>query len=129
MHFITAWDTTEVADLIRDRLFCERTGAYVPYSHEEHPPDIGNNLALKVRDGNRETWYLPFPFLLCFYCFILFFPPLVIVCVRMALNVFRKCAGYCYGMPFLKICVGDFFTKSSCWVVCAFVCSCVRVLP
>ncbi|CAM9880486.1 unnamed protein product [Ectocarpus sp. 12 AP-2014] len=49
VHLIAAWDTSEVADLIRDRLFCQRTGELVPYSHEEHPPSVRNNLAIKHR--------------------------------------------------------------------------------
>ncbi|CAM9558598.1 unnamed protein product [Ectocarpus fasciculatus] len=49
VHLITAWDTSEVTDLIRDRLFCQRTGELVPYSYEEHPPSVRNNLAIKHR--------------------------------------------------------------------------------
>ncbi|CAN0033648.1 unnamed protein product, partial [Ectocarpus sp. 8 AP-2014] len=47
VHLIAAWDTSEVAGLIRDRLFCQRTGELVPYSSEEHPPSVRNNLAIK----------------------------------------------------------------------------------
>lgn len=50
MHFIAAWDPVEVLDLVQDRLYCERIGGYVPYSHEQHSPIIGNTLSLKVRN-------------------------------------------------------------------------------
>lgn len=48
VHFIAAWDPTEVADLVRDRLYCERIEAFLPYSYEAHSPKIGNSLSLKV---------------------------------------------------------------------------------
>lgn len=48
VHLIAAWDPSEVAALVEDRLFCQRTGMRVPYSHEEHPPSVRNNLAIKV---------------------------------------------------------------------------------
>lgn len=49
VHLVTAWNSTEANDLIRDRLFCERTGNYVPYSNEEHSPEITSLLSIKVR--------------------------------------------------------------------------------
>lgn len=49
VHFITAWNSTAVNDIIRDRLFCERTGSFVPYSTEEHSPEITSLLSIKVR--------------------------------------------------------------------------------
>lgn len=48
VHLVTAWNSTEVDDLIRDRLFCERTGNYVSYSNEEHSPEITSLLSIKV---------------------------------------------------------------------------------
>ncbi|CAM9961614.1 unnamed protein product, partial [Hapterophycus canaliculatus] len=47
IHLIAAWKVFEVEDLIRDRLFCRRTGEHVPYSFEEHSPDIKNDLSIK----------------------------------------------------------------------------------
>ena len=34
--------------LVEERLFCQRTGKHVPFSYEEHPPSVRNNLAIKV---------------------------------------------------------------------------------
>eukprot|EP00752_Nemacystus_decipiens_P002171 g2067.t1 len=49
VHLIAAWDLSEAEALVRDRLFCRRAGASVPFSLEEHPPSIGNDLSLKHR--------------------------------------------------------------------------------
>ncbi|CAM9585971.1 unnamed protein product [Scytosiphon promiscuus] len=49
VHLIAAWDPSEVSKLVQDRLFCRRTGEYVPYSFEQHPSSVRNNLAIKHR--------------------------------------------------------------------------------
>lgn len=54
MHLIAAWELSEVEGFLRDRLFCRRTGLHVPYSLEEHPPSIQNDLSIRVREGRRE---------------------------------------------------------------------------
>ncbi|CAN0243234.1 unnamed protein product [Pylaiella littoralis] len=54
IHLIAAWDPSEVSSLVRDRLFCTRTGEHVPYTYEEHPPSIRNNLAIQHRIYMRE---------------------------------------------------------------------------
>lgn len=48
VHFIAAWDPSTITPLVADRLFCRRTGTYVPYSYEQHNPSIGNLLSIKV---------------------------------------------------------------------------------
>lgn len=48
VHLIAAWKVFEVEELIRDRLFCHRLGDYVPYSLEEHPETVKNDLSIKV---------------------------------------------------------------------------------
>lgn len=48
VHLIAAWDPSEVTGLVKDRLFCERIGEYVPYTFETHSPKVKNNLAIKV---------------------------------------------------------------------------------
>lgn len=50
MHVIAAWEISEVEVFVRDRLFCHRTGGYVPYSLEEHSPSIKNDLSIKVNN-------------------------------------------------------------------------------
>eukprot|EP00903_Cladosiphon_okamuranus_P021243 g19515.t2 len=49
VHVIAAWNLSEVEVFVRDRLYCRRTGAPVPYSLEEHPPSIENDLSIKHR--------------------------------------------------------------------------------
>lgn len=56
MHLIAAWDLSEAEGFVRDRLFCRRTGAHVPYSLEAHPPSVGNDLSLKVRTASACFW-------------------------------------------------------------------------
>eukprot|EP00903_Cladosiphon_okamuranus_P008313 g7997.t1 len=49
VHLIAAWDPSEVSALVEERLFCQRTDKHVPFSYEEHPPSVRNNLAIKHR--------------------------------------------------------------------------------
>ncbi len=48
VHLIAAWKISEMETFLRDRMFCRRTGEYVPLSLEEHPPSIKYDLAIKV---------------------------------------------------------------------------------
>ncbi|CAN0394916.1 unnamed protein product [Pylaiella littoralis] len=49
VHLIAAWDPSDVVHLIRDRLFCVRTGSHVPFSFKDYPHDVGDNLSIKHR--------------------------------------------------------------------------------
>ncbi len=50
MHLIAAWNISEVEGYLQDRMFCRRTGRYVPLSMKEYPPSVKLNLAFKVKN-------------------------------------------------------------------------------
>lgn len=55
VHLIAAWDPSKVIALVEERLFCQRTGTHVPFSYEEHPPSVRNNLAIKVSQSTPRA--------------------------------------------------------------------------